>query len=330
MRKIAIGIGTSLTIIVVILAGMIAFGTSPPPPPLASISIPFHNLDFSDLPVVETLTSRDGTSIAYRRYPASQAAGDAQRIVVAIHGSSANGASLHPLAKALQANGFTVYAPDIRGHGGTGRRGEIDRSAQLDDDLADLLGTIDKSAPRAQLFLLGFSSGGGYALHAAATPIGAKFERVVLISPMLGPRAPTTRSGTGGWAQPYLPRIIALLALERLGVHAFDRLPVLAFAASESADADLTRLYSFGLMRAFGTLDYASDIRNARAPIAILVGENDQLFDPQQYAPTLHAIRPEIPVTILPGLAHIEMSTDSRAVPSIVAALGGETKRVSK
>jgi alpha-beta hydrolase superfamily lysophospholipase len=38
----------------------------------------------------------------------------------------------------VRAAGITTYVPDIRGHGGSGRRGDIDYIGQLDDDLADL------------------------------------------------------------------------------------------------------------------------------------------------------------------------------------------------
>ncbi|MGZ5828846.1 MAG: hypothetical protein ACXWJW_09920, partial [Xanthobacteraceae bacterium] len=65
------------------------------------------------------------------------------------------------------------------------------------------------------------------------------------------------------------------------------------------------------------------DIHNARAPLAVLVGENDQLFYPNEYAPTFNAIRPDVPVTVVPGLNHIEMTTDPRALPFILAAIRG-------
>ena len=128
MRRLTVGLAATLIVVIGILAGMIAFGTSAPPPPLASISSPFRNVDFSDLPKIETIATRDGTTMAYRRYPGGTAGDEPKQIVVAIHGSSANSASLHPLAKALQAAGLDVYAPDIRGHGLTGQRGDIDRT----------------------------------------------------------------------------------------------------------------------------------------------------------------------------------------------------------
>ena len=68
-----------------------------------------------------------------------------------------------------------MYAPDIRGHGGTGHRGDIDHAAQLNDDLADLAVEIRKRRPTAELVLLGFSSGGGFALHIAGSAAGKTF-----------------------------------------------------------------------------------------------------------------------------------------------------------
>jgi alpha-beta hydrolase superfamily lysophospholipase len=302
-----------------ILAGMIIFGTSAPPAPLASVREPFQHVDFSDLPPLTRIAARDGTPLAVRVWNAA----GSDRIVIAIHGSSAMGASLHPLAKALRDAGITVYAPDMRGHGDSGKRGDIDYPGQLDDDLADLVAAVRAAHPKAALTLLGFSSGGGYALHVAATKLGSQFERAVLISPFLGPRAPTARALTNGWVTPFIPRIIALLILGKLHIHAFDYLPTLAFAVAPEDRERLTEVYSFRLMQAFGTLDYAADLRNAQCPLALLAGGDDELFFADKFAPTLHAERAELPVTLIPGLGHIAMTTDARAYPAIVAAVQG-------
>jgi alpha-beta hydrolase superfamily lysophospholipase len=311
-----------LVAIVAALAGMIVFGTNTPAAPLASIIAPFAKVDFSDLPPVQTLPARGGTPIAFRVWREKPPSPDPQLVVIAIHGSSALSSSLHPLAKALSAEGIPVYAPDIRGHGQTGVRGDIDYPGQLDDDLADLVAAVRARHANAKLVLLGFSSGGGYALHAAATPLGKSFARAVLLSPMLGPRAPTYRP-TQAWAAPYIPRIIALMLLDRVGIHAFDHLTVLAFAINPQRADILTSHYSWLLTRAFATNDYAADLRNASPPIAVLVGDKDELFDAGKFAPTIDAVRTGIPVSIIPGLGHIEITTDPRAVPAIVAAVRG-------
>ena len=230
-----------------------------------------------------------------------------------------------PLAQALTANGFTVYAPDIRGHGDTGTRGDIDYASQLDDDLADFVAAVKMRHPNAELALMGLSSGGGFALHAAATPLGAAFARVVLLSPFLGPRAPTVKQDqTNAWAKVYLPRLIALAVLDRFGIHAFQHLPVVAFAVLPEQAKFLSPSYSFLLARAFGTEDYAADLRNAKVPLAVLVGSNDELFDASRFASTIDAIRPDTPVVVVPGPDHVGLALDPRAVPAIVAALRGD------
>jgi alpha-beta hydrolase superfamily lysophospholipase len=314
-----LGILAALVLAVVaILGGMIAFGTGAPPPPLASIANPFRGVDFSDLPPVQTTPARKGSPIAFRAW---RPAGEPERVVIAVHGSSATGTSLHPLGKALRAEGFAVYAPDIRGHGATGRRGDIDYAGQLDDDLADLVAVVRGRHPAARLVLLGLSSGGGFALHAAATPTGRELERTILLAPMLGPRAPTVPGSVYTWARPFIARIVALTILDRLGIRAFEHLPAVAFAIQAENAGMLTSAYSYRLMRAFGTRDYAADLRGAPAPIAVLVGENDQLFPAKLFAPTVQAVRADVPVTVVPGLAHVEISTDARAMTAIVAAI---------
>jgi non-heme chloroperoxidase len=314
------------------LAGMVAFGTSAPPKPLASIGDPFKAVDFSTLPALEQTPARHGSPIAFRHWDASRDAAarspervTPERVVIAIHGSTASGSSLLPLARALQAQGFTVYAPDIRGHGDTGTRGDIDYTNELDDDLVDFVAAVKMRHPQAQLALMGFSSGGGFALHAAATPLGAAFARVVLLSPFLGPRAPTVKEDqTNAWASVYLPRLIALAILDRVGIHAFGHLPVIAFAVLPEQAKFLSPTYSFLLVRAFGTEDYVADLRNAKAPLAVLVGGNDELFEAKRFAATIDAIRPDTPVVVVPGLDHVGLVLDPRAVPAIAAALRGD------
>jgi alpha-beta hydrolase superfamily lysophospholipase len=320
--RMLIGFAVTLVVLIAVLGGMIAFGTGKAPVPMASIGNPFTKVDYRDLPRVTWIKARDGTSLAARVWSA-EAAADVTRVVIAIHGSSAMGASMHTLAKALYDAKTTVYAPDIRGHGDSGRRGDIDYSTQLDDDLADLVAEIRTTYPKATLTLLGFSSGGGYALHAATLPLAKQFERAILISPMLGPFAPTSRSGRNEWVTPFIPRIIGLTILSRLDIHAFDSLPTLAFAiAPENADR-LTGSYSFRLMKDFGTLDYAGDLRNAQCPVSVFVGGADELFLADRFEPAIHAVRPDVPVTIVPHLGHIPMILDARSLSTIAAAVSG-------
>src|SRR5262249_18403134 len=221
LKIIPILVGGVIATTAAILAGMITFGTASPPPTLASMTDPFEGVDYGDLPPLEIASVRRGSPIAFRRW---QPAGNADLVVILIHGSAMSSTYLHPLGKAICSRGIPVYAPDIRGHGKTGRKGDIDYAGQLDDDLEDFVSMVKAREPNAQLVLAGFSAGGSFALHAAALPIGRSIARLVLISPQLGLRAPTAKSRA--WAKPFIPRITALLILDRIGLHAFDYLPV--------------------------------------------------------------------------------------------------------
>src|SRR6202167_4718294 len=136
-------------VIAAALCGMLVFGTSGTPQLLASLGAPFRSVDFSDLPAVQTIVVSNRSPIAYRAWLPSPAASNPPLVVIAIHGSSAQSASIHPLGKALSAGGIAVFAPDIRGHGGTGVRGDIDYAGELDDDLADFNGMETGKYPHA-------------------------------------------------------------------------------------------------------------------------------------------------------------------------------------
>jgi alpha-beta hydrolase superfamily lysophospholipase len=304
------------------IAAMLVFGTAGRPSTLASLINPLDKIDFSDLPAIETIPARRGGTIAFRRWGVAGSAGDPTLIL--IHGSALSSTSLHPLGKALAAAGIAVYAPDIRGHGNTGRKGDIDYGGQLDDDLADLVAMVKAARPGSQLVLAGFSGGGGFALRSAALPQGGTFERVVLLSPMLGIRAPTVKSGGDQWVRLFIPRILALVVLDRLGIHAFDYLPVAAFAIPPERADITTSSYSFRLLRAFTTADYAADLKAVPSRIAVLVGEKDELFNAELFAPTVQAVRADAKVTVVPGINHIELTTDPSAVPAIVASVRGQ------
>ena len=168
---------------------MLALGTRGQPPEMVSISNPFKSVDFSDLPTPQSLAAANASPIMYRRYGPN----DASDVIVAIHGSSAASSSLHPLAKSLASAGFAVYIPDMRGHGATGQRGDVDYLGQPHDDLRALVALVRAAHQEARLTLVGFSLGGGFALRTAGGVNASLFDRYVLLAPTLGPGAPTAR-----------------------------------------------------------------------------------------------------------------------------------------
>jgi non-heme chloroperoxidase len=312
MRKV---LWVFVGLIVLVLGGLgavLALDAPVKPPRLASVSEPFAHVDFSDLPAIRTYAARDGTKLGYRVYE-----GGGAQAVVLIHGSSDDGAGLHPLAKAMRDAGASVYVPVLRGHGTFGRSGDIDHIGQLEDDLAEFVAVLRPLHPGSSFSLIGFSSGGGFVLRVIATPDEKLFDRFIMISPALPPGSPTIRPDTGGWVSVAKPRIIVLALLNRLGIDWFNGLPIVAFATSPKAP-NLTSVYSFRLAVDFGApRDYLAALGRSKKPTTLLVGGSDELFFPDRFAPLLKPARPDLPITIVPGIGHIGMTVTPEGIAAV-------------
>lgn len=304
---------SAVGIAALLLAAMIATPIRRPPE-LASISITARAVDRSDMPGLERFSARDGTVLAYRHYPARLPASG--QVAILIHGSSGSSVGVHALAKGLAARGVETFAPDIRGHGASGTRGDISYLGQLEDDMADFVAEIRKTNPAAPLTLLGHSSGGGFALRLAGSPIQDLFARTVLLSPYLGYDAPSSRKDAGGWASPDIPRFIGLSVLRRLGIVCCESLPTIAFAVAPNSSAILASAYSYRLMRNFGTTqDFRADLAAAGKPVALFAGAADELMLPEKYR---DAVGSRVPVKLIDGVNHMGIVSDPAAV-SVIA-----------
>lgn len=286
------------------------------PPHLTSISDTARAVDRSTMPALERFQARDGTTLAYRHYPARST--PAGRAAILIHGSSGSSVAIHALADALAARGVDSFAVDIRGHGASGARGDIGYLGQLEDDLSDFATLVRKQVPSAPLTLIGHSAGGGFALRVAASPIQNLFARTILLAPYLGYDAPTNQPNSGGWASPDLPRMIALRTLRAIGITCCDALPVLAFAVPPNSEKILTSTYSARLLRNFATAGYRSDLAAAKMPVSIFSGVDDELMLSGKYAEAVHAVRPDVDVKLIEGVNHMGIVSAPRAI-SVIA-----------
>jgi alpha-beta hydrolase superfamily lysophospholipase len=287
------------------------------PAPLASISETARAVDRSTMPGVERFQARDGTALGYRHYPARTAG--VEQLAILVHGSTGSSASAHALAAALAARGVETWAIDIRGHGASGSRGDIGYIGQLEDDLADLVAVVRKTAPSAPLTLIGHSAGGGFALRIAGSPMQSLFSRTVLLAPYLGFTAPTNRPHSGGWANPDIPRFIGVAALRSIGIDCCESLPVLAYAVPPNSAMNQTSTYSFRLMRNFAAhWDYRADLAGATRPLTIICGVDDELMLADKYAEAVRGITSAVDVKLIDGVNHMGVVSDSRAV-SIIA-----------
>jgi len=219
-------------------------------------------------------------------------------------------------AKSLRAGG---YAVDIRGHGSSGTRGDIGYVGQLEDDLADFVAVVRKRVPTAPLTLVGHSSGGGFALRVAGSPIQKLFERTVLLAPYLGYDAPSSRRNAGGWASPDIPRILGLLALRKIGISCCEALPVLAFAVPPNSENSLVVTYTDRLMRNFAVSgDFRRDLADAHGPITVISGADDELMFAEKYAEAVRGAKVPVDVKLIDGINHMGIVGAPKAV-SIIA-----------
>jgi alpha-beta hydrolase superfamily lysophospholipase len=236
-----------------------------------------------------------------------------------VHGSSgSSGGTIHALSQALAARGVETFAVDMRGHGVSGTRGDIGYVGQLEDDLADFVPILRQTAPSAPLTLVGHSSGGGFALRVAGSPIQNLFERTVLLAPYLGYDAPTSRPNAGGWASADVPRILGLLALRAIGVNCCDALPVLAFAVPPNSEKLLTTGYTDRLMRNFAVSgDFHRDLARVTKPLTVISGAEDELMFADKYAEAVRGAAKPVDVKLIDGVNHMGIVSAPKAVSLI-------------
>jgi non-heme chloroperoxidase len=318
LRKALIYVSGIVFCAVAIVAGVIAFDSPSAPPALAAgNSIPgIQTWNFAELPPQGSIIARDGARLNYRFYP-----GRPSRVVLLVHGSTGSGVEMHKLAQAFQASGASVYAIALRGHGGSGlQNGDVKYIGQLDDDLADMVRALELDKQGVHRTLVGFSSGGGYALRIASSAQAGQFDAFIAISPYISQDSPTNKPNIGGWTGLAMPRILALSLLDELGMPWFQGLPVVHFATVAKADDYRTPVYSFRLISSLQLgRDWRAVISNVRAPTRVLVGADDELFNADQFGPIMQAHNPRISVTIIPNQGHLSMIADQNAMAVLVA-----------
>jgi len=300
----------AVLVFLAVLAALLVFGTVEVGPPREGLGVDtgLENLDYSDLPEVQVCPARDGQQIPYRLYPA-----EAEKTVILIHGSSSRGRSLHGLAEHLaEAEIARCVTLDMRGHG-WGRPGDLDDIDQLEHDLADLIEHLARQNLAKRLIVLGFSSGGGFALRFAGSRYGEEASAYVFLAPFIGADSPTLRPDNG-WAYPQPGRILALRILNALRITGFNRLVALRFAIAEEDRSVTTPNYSYRMMLGFAPKpDYRANLKRIARPGVLIIGSEDQDFRAEAYPDDVIAHARDLRFRLLDGLAHMDLITKDQA-----------------
>jgi len=290
----------------------------PPPkyiPKMESIASPLQNIDFSKMPDINYYKTRDGSNLAFRQYINK----NAKQTIVLVHGSSGSSRSVYPLSFYLNQQGLTVYALDLRGHGKSGKKGDINYVGQLEDDMEDFIHQVLKNE---KAILMGFSAGGGFVLRFAASERQNLFNRYILLSPYIQFNSPTVKSESDSWAKSSFPRILGISLLGPIGRNIFGHLPVITFAINPETIQYQTSQYSFRLARnLYPHLDYKSDISLVKHPLTILVGDKDELHDAYAFKPLFASIKPDTKIVIVSGVDHITLTTSLAGMSAIAKAV---------
>jgi pimeloyl-ACP methyl ester carboxylesterase len=234
-------------------------------------------------------TARDGQALPYFHH-----ACDAGAVAIVLHGASAHGDRYAVLGAWLRHQGLAeTYAPTLRGHHGAGPPGDVAYRDQLLHDLEDLVADVKQRSPGKRLVLIAHSVAGGLALRYAAR--ANDLAGLVLFAPYLGLGAPTERRSTGrGWVRVHALRAAALAAVEALGLHAWQHLPILGFHPPAAlCDGTETRRYSYRLARAFEPAGVP------RCPTLVLAGTADEVFEASAYP----RVFPD--AVLIPGASHL-------------------------
>ncbi|MFN0091910.1 MAG: lysophospholipase [Acidimicrobiales bacterium] len=217
-----------------------------------------------------------GLRLLQRRWP--EAAPPARGSVVIVHGLAEHGGRYEHVATHLNRAGFSVWALDHRGHGGSeGRRGHVERFAQYVADLETLRLHAQAALPGRAPVALGHSLGGLIAASHAASHPGA-WAGLALSAPALGPPPAS--------AALVLAAKVLSRAAPRLGVHTLDSATVSrdpAVVAAYERDplvhrGALSARLGVEVLRAVAAL--RRDAAAVTAPALLLQGEADRLVEP--------------------------------------------------
>jgi alpha-beta hydrolase superfamily lysophospholipase len=305
-----LGLATALTMV----------ASAPPPMPKGQDVFGFSALKGpaprTEAPALKRYPARDGEELAYRFYDSPS-----ERVLIFIHGSSYHGAGYHALASFISQSGAAkVVLPNLRGHYQSGpRRGDVDYVGQYEDDIADLIVALRGTGVQGPVTLGGHSSGGGLVIRFAGGAHAQAVSHYLALAPVI-PTSPAVRNGTaGGWANLHFRRLYGLLALNAIGIHGFNALPIIAFNKPATYwDGTETLSYSYRLNVSYHPrYRYAEDIRQMDGKALVLVGANDEAVDGEALRAVFAASAPRAQVMVLPNINHFGIFTDEAVLKTI-------------
>ncbi|MBU8907895.1 alpha/beta hydrolase [Desertibacillus haloalkaliphilus] len=238
----------------------------------------------------ESYQARDGEELFFRYYPAQS-----NKVMILLHGISEDSKYLLPLATFVSKENLAhVYTPDLRGHGEQPRiRGDINYIGQHEDDLFDLITVIREKHYNAAIIIAGHSAGGGTALRFASSKYKRAFDALLLLAPFIHPSAPTIRkSNENSNGEAYISRLVTLFLLNSIRIRTFNHWIVYtSHKPEEDRHGTETPEISFRLFISRYPNNYKKALRAIKDPTLVIVGEDDEEFNGQEFEPLFRQTR---------------------------------------
>ena len=103
--------------------------------------------------------------------------------------------------------------------------------------------------------------------------------------------------------------------------HWFDRFVLLSPLLGYQSPVPLVAAYSYRMQMNFSApRDVVARLSSIKQPMIVLVGSDDEIFYADRYAPLIHSKLAGVPVILVPGVNHMGMVTDPRALSAITTA----------
>jgi len=245
------------------------------------------------------VASRDGTRIAYRSWPKSEAA----ITFAVVHGLGEHSGRYAAFAEAMARRGMGTFAMDLRGHGQSeGQRGHVDSWSQWLDDIGAFIGLVETNVA-GEVVPLGHSFGGAAMLSAALDKRLRGARRFIVSSPALKAKVavPQWKTNLGEMASRVMPR---LALSNEVDPGSISRIPevVEAYKADPLVHPKISSRTYTEWQRA--TQDILRRAGEIKLPFLVLAGTADQLIDSagseelHRRAPAMSALH------MLPGRYH--------------------------
>jgi acylglycerol lipase len=222
------------------------------------------------------LASADGTRLAYRSWPVS----DAPITFAVVHGLGEHSGRYERFARGMAKFQMGTYAVDLRGHGQSqGQRGHVDSWSQWIDDAAAFVRHVQELVP-GEVVPLGHSFGGAVVLSTVLAGKLPHSQRFVVSSPALRLKVavPGWKMSLGQVASRVTPR---LSMSNEVDPGTVSRIPevVEAYRTDPLVHSKISSRTYTELLRA--QQEIFARAGEIKIPFLILAGTDDKLIDPQ-------------------------------------------------